>query len=81
MRLEAPSECGAEVFAVLKWWLLFAFDSAAVACAVWATLLFFAAEGIDVSPDGTPPTWEADGFMAVGCICAVAALLSAIIPG
>jgi hypothetical protein len=56
---------------MLKWWLLFVFDSAAVVSALWATFLFFAAERIDVSSDGTPPTWEADGFMAVGCICAL----------
>ncbi len=71
----------AEVAAMLKWGHLFVSDSAAVVSALWATFLFFAAEQFDVSPDGTPPTWEADGFMAVGCICAFAALLSAMIPG
>jgi hypothetical protein len=67
--------------AMLKWWFLFVFDSAAVVCALWATCLFFAAEWNDLSPEGNPPTWDVDGLMAIGCIFAFAALLSAIIPG
>jgi hypothetical protein len=57
--------------AMLKWWFLF----------LWATCLFFAAEWNDLSPEGNPPTWDVDGLMAIGCIFAFAALLSAIIPG
>jgi hypothetical protein len=63
--------------AMLKLWLLFVLDLAAIVCALRAAPLMFAAQPLNATP-----TWdasEAAGFMCVGCICAFAAFLVAVL--
>ena len=66
----------------MKSWLLFALDLAAVVCALRAASLIFTVRRIYLPHDSTQATWEmseASGFLAVGCVCAFAALLVAVL--
>ncbi len=63
-------------------YLLFVFDLAAIVCALRAASLIFTVKRIYLPPDGAQQAWtmsEASGFMAVGCFCAFAALLTAVL--
>jgi hypothetical protein len=66
----------------LKWLLLFVFNLAAIVCALRAASLIFTVQRIYLPRNGAPATWEmseAAGFMSVGCFCAFAALLVAVL--
>jgi hypothetical protein len=66
----------------LKWLLLFVFNLAAILCALRAASLIFTVRRIYLPRNGVQATWEmseATGFMSVGCICAFAALLVAVL--
>jgi hypothetical protein len=65
-----------------KWLLLFVLDLAAVVCALRASSLLFSVKRVYVAPDSTQAAWEmseASGFLIVGCFCAIAALLVAVL--
>jgi hypothetical protein len=62
--------------------LLFVLDLAAVVCALRALSLTFSVERVYVAPDSNRAAWEmseASGFLIVGCFCALAALLVAVL--
>ncbi len=66
----------------MKWLLLFVFNLAAIVCALRAASLIFGVQRIYLPRNGTQSTWEmseAAGFMSVGCICAFAGLLVAVL--
>jgi hypothetical protein len=66
----------------MKWLLLFVFNLAAIVCALRAASLIFSVRRIYLPRNGAQATWEmseAAGFMAVGCFCAFAALLVAVL--
>jgi hypothetical protein len=63
---------------MLKLWLLFVLDLAAVVCALRA----FTDKSVYLAPNGDPFAWknsDASGFLIVGCSCALAALLVAVL--
>ncbi len=66
----------------MRSYLLFVFDLAAIVCALRAASLIFTVKRVYVPPDGAQLAWkmsEAAGFMSVGCFCAFAALLAAVL--
>jgi hypothetical protein len=66
----------------LKWLLLFVFNLAAIVCALRAASLIFTVRRIYLPRNGAQATWEvseASGFLIVGCFCAFAALLVAVL--
>jgi hypothetical protein len=66
----------------MKWLLLFVFNLAAIVCALRAASLLFSLRRIYLPRNGAQSTWEmseASGFLIVGCICAHAALLVAVL--
>ncbi|WP_297299773.1 hypothetical protein [uncultured Methylovirgula sp.] len=68
---------------MLKYWLLFVFDLGAVACAVRAGLLTYAAMRTRPDTQNSDRAWvisEAAGWTAAGCVAAFAAFLVVIIP-
>jgi hypothetical protein len=79
-----PSVAGDGQFgpSTMKWWLLFVFDLAVVACAVRAGFLTYAANKADPRSEGIDRAWvisESNGWLAVGSVVAFAAFLVAII--
>ncbi len=67
---------------MLKSSLLFALDLAAIVCALRAASLIFTVNRIYLPSDGARAAWEmseAAGFMGVGCFCALAALVVAVL--
>jgi hypothetical protein len=66
----------------MKWLLLFVFNLAAIVCALRAASLISRVERIYLPRNGAQETWEmseASGFLIVGCFCAFAALLVAVL--
>ncbi len=62
--------------------LLFVLDLAALVCALRAATLIFSVNHVYVAPDDAQLDWktsEASGFLTVGCFCAFAALLVAVL--